>query len=287
METRLSLRYEGPAVDDGLMPVHEAAASMVAFSEFMVTAVKITYGDQADARAEVAGYTRGSFVTDLVFHVAGVGATLLTAVTPKEILEVVKQSFDLWKFLKGLPPEKVDRVNNGVEVTNNNGQIINVRTEAFSIVVNEQSSSAVEGFVRGPLSRAGIERLVVTSGAKSVMDAKRSEADYFHPVLTDVPVSSNTVHMTLIIESSVFRDDLKWRFNDGSASFSALITDVEFLASVDRGERFGKGDRLDVVMRIDQTRRGDKFTVERTIEQVLRHLPASEQVGLFARGSDL
>lgn len=286
MESRLNLRYEGSAVDDGLMPVHEAAASMVAFSEFMVVAVKATYGEHVQAKAEVAGFSRGSFSTQLVFHLAGIGATLLSATphSPKDLLEVLQQAFELWKFLRGAPPETVERVDTGVQVKNNNGEIIVVRAETFNLVINERGAEAAQGFVRTPLQREGLERLIIEEDHRVIARADSTEADYFHPVLADVPVSSNTVRQTIIAESAGFREGLQWRFHDGSSSFSAPIEDREFLASVDRGERFGKGDRLDVEMRIDQIRRADKFRVDRTIVRVFAHLPASEQRQLFTRG---
>lgn len=79
MQTRLSLRYTGPAVDAGMMDVYEAAANMVAFSEFIVAAAKVTFGEKAEARAEVAGLGRGSFVTDLVISFGGPLATLFSS----------------------------------------------------------------------------------------------------------------------------------------------------------------------------------------------------------------
>jgi len=285
VEARLNLRYDGSAVAAGLMPVHEAAANMVAFSEFMVVAVKATYGDQAEAKAEVSGFARGSFNTELVFHIAGIGATLLTVApnSPKDLFEVIKQAFELWKFLRGAPPDRVDRLNDLVQVTNNNGKILVVRTETLNLVINERGGEAAQGFVRTPLMRDGVEHLSIEAAGGVIARADDTEADYFHPVLADVPVSTNAVRQTVTAESPVFREGLQWRFNDGSTSFSAPIEDREFLASVDQGERFGKGDRLDVEMRIDQIRRGDKYRVDRTIVRVFRHLPASEQRQLFER----
>ena len=70
METCLTLRYIGPDVDTGRMDVYAASTNMIAFSEFMVAAVKASFGDKAEARAEVAGFGQGSFLTDLVFSVA-------------------------------------------------------------------------------------------------------------------------------------------------------------------------------------------------------------------------
>ena len=55
MQSKLSLRYEGAAVDAGEMDVYEVASNLVAFSDFVVAAAKATYGDSADVRADVVG----------------------------------------------------------------------------------------------------------------------------------------------------------------------------------------------------------------------------------------
>src|SRR5688500_1749177 len=67
VDTRMALKYSGPAVDSGLMDVYEASANMIAFSDFVVVLAKHAYGDAVQARASVAGFGRGSFVTDLLF----------------------------------------------------------------------------------------------------------------------------------------------------------------------------------------------------------------------------
>ena len=129
VKTRVSLKYTGPALDAGQMDVYEASANMIAFSEFMVGFVKVTYGDSAEAKAEVSGFDHSSFITDLVFSFVGVGATIYSSLTPGKIWEVVKGAFDLWKHLKGSPPASVSHEGLSVTVTNNSGTILNVRTE--------------------------------------------------------------------------------------------------------------------------------------------------------------
>ena len=104
METSLKLKYTGPAVESGQMDVYQASANMIAFSEFMVAAAKSTFGERIEARAEVAGFGRGSFITDLVFNFAGPIATIFSTASPEQLWEVVKQAFDLWKHLKGEQP---------------------------------------------------------------------------------------------------------------------------------------------------------------------------------------
>ncbi len=283
MQTRLSLRYSGPAVESGLMDVYQASANMIAFSEFVVAAAKSAYGEQTHARAEVAGFGRGSFFTDIVFSVAGPAATLFSAMSPKDFLDIIKQAFELWKHLKGSAPSSVthDTTTQSVHVTNNSGQILQVKTDALTLVFNEKASESAQHFVRDALAREGMDRVEIGSEDGAIADASQDQAGFFVSVKPSETVADTTIRMALVIEAPVFKDDLKWRFFDGSTTFLAAIEDKGFLAQVDAGERFGKGDVLMVDMRIVQERSGMKISVERSIVKVVEHRYGQEQSKLF------
>lgn len=85
----------------------------------------------------------------------------------------------------------------------------------------------------------------------------------------------------LIIESAVFKDGNQWRFSDGSASFAAAIADEHFLARIENGERFGKGDHLVVDLAVDQSRCGIKISTRRTVVRVRQHKDRHLQLVLF------
>jgi len=279
MKTKIALKYEGPALQDGAMDVYQTSANMIAFTEFMVAAVKETYGDSAQAKAEVSGFEQGSFVTNILLSVGGMAATIFTALTPDQLLEVVKGAFEVWKHLKGKPPAEVSQIGQQINVTNNDGQIINVRTESFTLVMNPKAADAVDKFVNQALSVEGVDALRLGNEAKPIAHVAANEAAYFVPVAAVVPMSDNTLQMILTVISPVFQDGNKWRFSDGGSSFSAGILDGDFLMRVDKGiERFGKGDVLEVEMRIVQSRTGQKVSVEREILKVLRHINPNEQV---------
>jgi hypothetical protein len=127
METRLSLKYSGPSVDAGLMDVYQASANMIAFSEFMVIAAKCTFGEQVMVKAEVAGFGRGSFLTDVVFNFTGHTVPIFASFTVQELLSTINEAFELWKHLKGAPPKDIKTENHQTAtVTNHNGQVIQV-----------------------------------------------------------------------------------------------------------------------------------------------------------------
>jgi hypothetical protein len=280
METRIALRYSGPAVDSGLMDVYEASANMIAFSEFVVVAAKIAFGHSTEARAEVAGFGKGSFVTDLVFNVGGTTATIFTAIAPEQLWQFVKESFALWKHLKGLPPSHVEDNSQSAQVTNNSGQVIQVRTESLTLVLSEKGGEAVAQFVKRALEKQGMDSVAIASATEEIGKVTQDEARYFGTVTPSENITDVVVRMGLIIEAPVFKDGNKWRFSDGQQSFYADIEDADFLAKVNAGERFGKGDVLYADVRINQEQTGMKITASKTIVKVHDHKVASTQLSL-------
>lgn len=282
METNVTIRYIGPALDDGRMDVYKASANMIAFSEFMVAAVKTTYGDSAEAKAEVAGFEHGSFETNFIFSVAGQAATVFTALSPEQLWEVVKGAFALWKHLKGSPPSQVVNNGNTCTVTNNSGQVIQIRTDSLNLVFNEKASEPASKFVKLAMEEDGYEKLEISSSDSGVIaKVSKQEAQGFSSVTPSLTLSDNTFRMIVHVVGPVFQDGNKWRFSDGERPFNAAMLDGDFLMAVNSGERFGKGDILDVDMRAVQTGAGVKTSIERTILKVHRHLTPQEQTRLI------
>lgn len=169
MKTRLSLKYNGASVDAGLMDVYQVASNMIAFSEFVVIASKITYGDKVEVKAEVSGFEQGSFISSLVFSIAGHAIPLFSSFSPSELTEIIDGSFKIWKHLKGNPPASVTQSDHQIlNVENNDGQIIQVKTESFSLVINEKASGAAGQFVRKTLQESGIDSLEIGSDRKII-----------------------------------------------------------------------------------------------------------------------
>jgi hypothetical protein len=279
----MGLRYSGPAVEAGSMDVYEASANMIAFSEFVVLAAKAQFGDAAEIKAEVSGFERGSFETEIVFHVAGAAATIFSGLTVQQVWDTVKDAIDIWRFLRGRPPSKIEPTKNNpqsVVVTNNDGNILQVSTQSLTVVFSDKGSEAVGQFVRHALEKPGIDQVAISDDRGSVTKVFQDEAQYFVPVAPSQTVTDVTIPMALIIEAPVFKEDNKWRFSDGQQSFFATIEDKEFLARVNAGERFGKGDILLADVRINQQQSGMKLTAERTIVHVKEHRTGPTQLSL-------
>lgn len=74
------------------------------------------------------------------------------------------------------------------------------------------------------------------------------------------------------IEAAVFKDNNKWKFDNGGSPINAAILDEEFLRKIDSGElRFGKGDLLKVKLKTIQTFAHGKLKTEFQVIEVLEH----------------
>lgn len=275
------LKYKGPSVDDGSMDVYAAAANMVAFSNYVVAATKQLYGD-VEVRAEVKAFQHGSFETDLVFQVLGLGATVLTA-TPdvRSVLTAVKESLDLFKFLKGEPPQKVEHIDqsNNVTVTNVNGNVVIVQTESLNLTMDEKAGKAAAQFIGEALSKPGVNKVEIQSEGHQVAVATKDEAPFFHAIVDETPIAEQTIQMGLTIQEPSFKDGSghKWTMWDGEASLQYVMEDENFIARIDNGESFRKGDVLICDVKFTQTRAGSKLKIQRTIVKVHDHKDGYEQ----------
>ena len=286
MEYQLSLRYVGPAVESGQMDVYETAANMIAFSEFVVEASKAAYGEEAYVKANVTGFERGSFVTNFIISVLGPSASIISSMDPRSFLDLITQGIDLWKFLGGEAPKSVTNVNTKdqgqyLNVENNNGNITQVSVGTLQLVYSEKASPAVGKFIREGLSREGVDGLEISSDKNIVAKATQAEGSFFVPVRPQDVVTDVTIKMSLVVEAPVFKDGNKWRFHDGQSSIYVDIQDQEFLARVNQGELFGKGDVLVVNLRIVQMQSLNKISTDRIIVKVLDHRHGMQQQSLI------
>jgi len=263
------------------MDVYDATGNMLAFSEFVLLAAKTEFGKDIAARAEVAGFDRGSFVTDLIFHVTGISGTIFSGLSADQLRRIIEEAFKLWKHLRACAPTKIEPASaQELRVTNNDGDVIQISVNSLTLVMSEKGGESVGRFVKQALSTPGVERVELAAGPIEISHVTQEESHYFVPVAPSETVTDVVVRMSLMIEAPVFKEGNKWRFSDGQQSFFADLADREFLHRVDAGERFGKGDILSADVRINQQQTGLKLSAERTIVRVYEHRTASYQMPL-------
>lgn len=285
MSHALTLRYTGPAVEAGHMDAYTTAAAIIAFGDYLAEVARVAHGKDARVRTDVRAFAQGSFAVDFTLTVGGVLTTLFSGVSsPKDIYDLVEQSFAMWRHLQGRPPVTVEQESDGqVRVENRQGVVNIYRAQTLQIITSENAGKAVERLVGGTLVD-GIDTVEVRSEQALIGRANQADASSFRTISADVPLLENTVDLWLLLESPVFKDGNKWKFADDRGSFFASILDEDFLSRVRNGEeRFGCGDRLMVSLRTRQIQTSGGYKAERDVLAVREHKAPFLQHEMFGR----
>lgn len=276
------LRYQGPSVEDGTMNVYDAAANMVAFSDFVVAAAHKVYGEDVQVKAEITAFKHGSFGTDLLFEVVGAAAAIFPVIPDIiSVANTVKESIELYRFLKGEEPKSVvHNVDNSITVTNNDGNIYQIQQASLYLTLDPKAGKAAGQFVGEALSKPGVNQIEISSEGKQIASATKDEAQYFHPIGGEDVLAESVTRMGLVIEMPSFKDGNKWRMWNGSESLLYAMEDEDFIRRIDNGERFGKGDVLICDVRVKQTKAGSVLRLQRAIIKVHDHQVGFDQQSL-------
>jgi hypothetical protein len=285
-----SIKYDGPALAGHQMDVRELAPALIALSDLLETANREAFPDAPPVRVNVQGNFRsGSFGVDLIAvqHIGQQIASILTGETVTSIANLVALLtaigilggdglIGLIKWLRGRKPSTVKYKDNSVIFELRFEE--HVETFETDLVTGRLYQSRIVrqtlAKVVKPLEREGIDLFASGRDGKTESVITKEEVQAFENAQADAEVASNILAegVLLQIESAVFKDGNKWRFNDGAASFYAEIADEQFLGRVSSGaERFGKGDVLVVDLRRIQTISDTGLKLEYIIEAVKDH----------------
>lgn len=283
MKDSLTLRYAGPAVDAGRMDAYEAAGNIMAFADFLAASARAVHGPQATIKTEVRAFEHGSFAVQFALEIGGLMATLFSGVAnPKDLYDVVRQSFDLWRHLGGIDPKSTAAVDDKhVRVENHHGVVTVYRAEVINIVTSPEASAAAKRFISRPLE-GDIDGVSIEREHEVIASAAKADGASIGFLAAREVLTENTVRMWLMLESPTFKGGNKWKFADDRASFWAPIEDKAFLARVARRETlFGQDDALLVEVQIRQSGQPPAaIKTERAIIKVLEHRHAPQQSGL-------
>lgn len=278
MKEQLALKYSGPAVDGGQMDAYEAAGGIIAFADFIAIAARAAYGEQAKIKTEVRAFVQGSFKVQFALDFGGILATLFSGVaSPKDMYELIHQSFEAWKHLQGENPVSTMTLNDGsIQVENKHGQVAIYRAETINIITHPDAAQAAQRFAAKPLTQ-GMDSVSIMHDTEQIAEANSVDAPFIGALIARETLTENFITQWVLLESPVFRDGNKWRFSDGSSSFWADVEDRDFLNQVESGRRFGKGDRMFVEMRLRQSGTVTALKQDRAVVRVIDHKPPATQ----------
>ena len=294
-ETSFGVRYTGPAVEDGRMPVRDLAPALLALGEVFTEASLFLHPKQDPVALEIQATAEGSFVVDLILHAPGAAwdqmSTLASSdaatmiVFLKELVvgnSVDTSLFGLFKWLKGRKVVEREAAAPGkIRFTTADVDSIEVPSDVAVMHDNIRIRRRVQRFVE-PLGRQGVDGLEFRSDEEVTLSLEETDLPSFElPPSPEAALLDEEIELYLEVVSPTFKDDNKWRLSDGDKIFWAQILDEDFWHKVDTGESFSKGDKLHCRVQLIQSEQEDgKLHTERRVIRVLKHLPAPTQLPL-------
>lgn len=207
-----------------------------------------------------------------------VAAKIITAFT-----SIIK----LKKFLKGKDPEKIENDGSRVKIQNDQGQVIYVENFVQNIyhntIINDALSKSFETLDNDE-SITGYE--VTDSQENPLVRVEREEFETLAVSQDDMILEGEKlikVNATINILRISFEEKLKSDFYYKGHKISSKINDPEFYKRINKGEKFSKGDMLDVELEIKQIfDRSVNTFINKSykISKIINHTPRDEQSSL-------
>ncbi|KVW35862.1 hypothetical protein [Burkholderia ubonensis] len=277
--------YDGPALTEHRMDVRDLAPALVAIADLFSFANKELNGDNTEVRLEVKGsFKAGSFHSELIFiqslanqiHDIFAGpnaAAFSNALAILGALGIVGSGglIGLIRTLRGNRPHRIEPTGSNVRIWVTEKESLEVEEAVYRLYRSKTVRVSLQKTL-SPLERDGITSFGIVRGTKVELAIENDELGTFAIFEEAGEVVSDVVgRKVLLFESVVFKDGNKWRVHDGTYPFFAALDDEEFLAKVNAGERFGKGDVLVVDLRQIQIIGDDGLKNEYRILKVHEH----------------
>ena len=285
-EGHLALHYRGGDADAGQIDYYTAATAMLAFGDLMGKIANVEYGDRTGVETKIRAISPTGSIS-FEFVIISVGLAQLALTESPSVWALLEKTIDTFKFLKGKPPVDISPVNDGTDnlvVTNISGETHTIHQNVTIIAMDSTAGEAVERLIKRPMDAAGITSVEIENeDTDQRIDLDRSEGYCFTDVSIDKDVLVSTAERALYIESAIFREGNKWSFFDGQNRFGAAIEDDSFLARINHGEPFAKGDMLVADVRSTQKFRRGKLVVDHVVIRVKDHITRASTLRITGR----
>lgn len=294
-----TLIYDGPALRDGQIEFRELAGALLAAGKAIEHASRVLNGDKVDVSVHVRAVSPGSCIIDINCY-APMVRQILDFFDDKDVVSIsvllailgfnVKDTFvgagrsliSLLKWLKGRRIKRASDTTDGkVMLTLDDGSTVEISVKLLAVFRDIEVRKAISDMTK-PLQRDGIE-LLATKGAEGETEeiTKADLAGFGAPQDDEEEELLDEVRRGFFsIVSLAFKDDNKWRLNDGQNVITVSIEDKSFIERIDQNEAFSKNDRLECEIRVRQIGTASGIKTEYTLLKVLDHKRASKQLRL-------
>ncbi|EGW22134.1 hypothetical protein [Methylobacter tundripaludum] len=292
--------YDGPALDNHEMDVHDLAPALMAIGSLMEEVGNSLYGDKFKIGVSVKGsFKTGCFGVEMVATAKSLILDAIDIFNHGNTTAVLNAAGiiglanytggTLIGFLRWVRNRKITKTevaDNGIVRVYIDDDHYDIEKTALALLQNHKIRQAFENIITKPLLRDGIESFAIVDpdapGKPLLMIDKRESIYFVAPDPGDEKINDQTTIVSLQIINASFADGNKWRFTDGIQTFYAEILDEDFLARVNASEEvFAKNDILKAKVQLLQwlTMKGMKS--EYSILEVIEHRSANRQIDLF------
>lgn len=296
-ETTFGVSYDGPALEEGRMPVRDLAPALLALGGLFKEASATLYPDLPPPTLDIKATKKGSFDVHLILSADGLWDQVVdmltdegsTALSNLEALVVGGGTvgMGLFKLIQRLRRRKIktaEAVSDNPELMRivlDDETTLEVPTGTVKLFRNSKARKSARESV-APVKRTGIDRVrFQPTAADEPIEIEAGDFDSFETIEDADQKDLIEERMMLVTLVSVsFSEGNKWRVSDGQITFGVAIEDESFVDRVNRGESFRKGDMLRCRVRITQSMKGGKLHSEYCLAEVLEHIKGSEQLNL-------
>lgn len=304
--------FDGPAFADHQIDVADLAPALLALGNVVKRANKAINGDRAEARLMVKATAEGSFDAILSIDVSFVAAMvdlIDQATGQKERIATAKELTDLlinmgtigvgivgagvggffWalKILRGKRPDEIKENGDGTTTIVLGDQVMIVDNRTVILLGDTATREATEEFGKKLDKIPGLAHVRFADddpNPEVVLEKSDLQCLKIPEPVDEEPVETTSEREAwLKITTAGFRDGYVWRFNDGGEkSFTATVTDEEFLKKVSNGDiALSANDTLLCLLIEKQVLSGNSLSKEIEIAKVLKYVPGPKQMRLF------
>ena len=254
------LSFSGLAVENGEIDVNELAPALLAFGDLIQISNRAVNGESSKMTVKVKATSHGSFevlltviqdtsflihiqelldfaknnkegiesasnLVDLLFNTGKVVTGVAGAVTVTSI-----GLFKLLQFLKGKNSDKIEHNDDKTVQFHVGDNVFITHHYVYQLATNPQVREASEKAIK-PLKSEGIDNLSININDNTqTLNIQKQDIQYFTvPSNTQDEIVIDEIRkMTLSIISLTFKEENKWRFSNGEATFTAPIEDIDF-----------------------------------------------------------
>ncbi len=290
----ITIAYDGPALRDHAMDVRDLAPAMLGLGQLFDAANATLNGESARVRVQVKATEPGCF--QITFEVVQTIGEHLVAFLTRDGVTAANNLvgliigvpavgiglFGLIKKLRGGNFEKVEPLPDDMIRLTFGDEHVDVPLSLLRLYQNVAVRTAAQRVVEEPLKKDGIESFEVRENLELVIRITKQESTYFtKPHIPDEMLLDDIRRSAFSIISLAFKEDNKWRLNDGTNPISATIEDADFLSKVDANlVSFSKGDILLCDVRVVQRQTDTGLRTDYTVVRVVEHRPAARQLPL-------